>query len=70
MPAQERNAGEIVRMQVKISESLAKIANNPCVSPLKRAEARYRFWQKIYIAKEAIESQLNERRQGDCDEKE
>lgn len=48
-------------IEVKISEGLRKIADNPNVAPLKRAEARHKFWSKIYIAKEAIEKQLRDR---------
>jgi hypothetical protein len=31
------------------------------VSILKKAGARYRAWERIYIAKEAIEKQLRDR---------
>ncbi len=48
-------------IKVEISDCLRKIANNPEVALLKRAEARYKFWSKIYIAKEAIEKQLRDR---------
>ena len=48
-------------IEVKISDSLRKIADNPQVSILKKAEARHRAWSRIYIAKEAIEKQLRDR---------
>jgi hypothetical protein len=49
--------------KVEISKDLYDISNNMknTTSPLKLAGRRYDFWQRVYIAKEAIEKQLKDR---------
>lgn len=50
-------------MLVEISQDLYRISNEMknTTSPLQLAKRRMLFWQKVYIAKEAIEKQLRER---------
>jgi hypothetical protein len=46
---------------VEISKDLYRIGEMEDIPYLKRAEKRYHFWKRVYIAKEHIERQLNER---------
>jgi hypothetical protein len=50
-------------LKVEISQDLYDVSNGMknTTAPLKLAERRCRFWQKVYIAKETIEKQLRDR---------